>query len=332
MKLVYCLACDSPGPVVGMTRLSIATVRHTNPGATVELVVDASSRAVLAARRSRLLEEVDAVHVGATLPQDARMRSRQLKCVARSVVRGPFILIDADTIVRTPLRPAWPEGADVAASPNYSRDALAEQLRGRDAAQMAAMGWPRPTQYLNSGVVYFADSPRAHEVGRAWHDCWLQSTRRTGRHHDQPAFNHAVRSSNAALFVLPHGWNAQLTQRPTVALGAAIWHFYSSRAAPDDTQFSLELRTLPEHEPIPPSIVERLIRPDVPWPADSWIKRTVIARMLRRGRMTGIDSLLLAGWNRDTAFHAMRIGAERLRWLGEAAVEAGKRRMDRALA
>ena len=312
MKLVYCLSGESAHTVVAMMRLSIATARHTNPVAAVELLVDRVTHDDLQAARSRLLEEVDLTHMCVAPPGPAVLRSRHLKTSMRDVVDGAFLFLDADTVVRKPLRPAWAAGTDVAASPNYSRDTVQEQSCAEETATMAAMGWPAPPAYLNSGVVFFADSPRARAAGRLWHECWNSGVRCTGRHVDQPAFNHAIRASGAELCVLPHAWNAQINRSPLTARDAVLWHYYHSRQRPADTSFAIEVRRLSARHPISPSVVQRLVSAEVPWPTDSWLRRTVVAETLRRGRLSPIGSMLLAGHYVRAARCAARATVERL--------------------
>ena len=312
VKLVYCLSGESAQPVVAMMRLSIATARHTNPHAMVELLVDRVSLDALAADRSRLLDEVDLTNVHDTPPGPAVLRSRHLKTSMRGAVSGDFLFLDADTVVRKPLRPMWPADTDVAACPNYSRDTLREQSCDEESAYMAAMGWPAPPTYLNSGVVFFADSPRAHAAGRLWHECWSRGRDGSGRHVDQPSFNHAMRASGAEVYVLPHAWNAQINRSPLTAEDASIWHYYHSLQRPADTTFAIEVRRLSGHHPVSPTVVQRLVNADVPWPTDSWLRRIVVADTLRRGRLSPIASLLLAGNCVRAARCAARITIERL--------------------
>jgi hypothetical protein len=65
-------------------------------------------------------------------------------------------------------------------------------------------------------------------------------------------------------------------------------------------------------QPIAQSVVQRLVNADLPWPTDSWIRRTVVDRMLRRGELTPLMSLLLAGEYGKAARHAARSAIERV--------------------
>lgn len=312
MKCVYCLSGGAAHAVVAMMRLSIATVRLTNPDSFVEVLVDRESLDDLESAGSRLLDEVDHAHACSVPSGPAALRSRHLKTRMRSVVEGAFLFLDADTIVRKPLRPQWGGTTDVAASPNYCRDTLQDQLGADEAAHMAVMGWPAPPSFVNSGVIYFADSPRAHAVGRMWHENWNASVLRTGRLIDQPAFNHALGTSGAELCVLPHGWNAQIVRAPATARDATIWHYYHSCERADDTWFAIETRKLASGQPVAQSVVQRLVNDDLPWPTDSWIRRRVVDAMLRRGELTPLMSLLLAEEYGKAVRHAARSAIDRV--------------------
>ena len=312
MKVVYCLSGGACDAVVAMLRLSIATVRFTNPDAVVEVLVDQESLDEIQAAGSRLLNEVDHVHACAVPAGPTALRSRHLKTITRKVVQGAFLFLDADTIVRKPLRPEWSDVTDVAACPNYCRDSLCEQLGADEASYIAAMGWTVSASYMNSGVIFFADSPRAHAVGRLWHASWTAGVRRTGRWIDQPAFNHAVQKSGAELCFLPHGWNSQIVRAPATARDASIWHYYQSCERAADTQFATAVRCLSSEQPVDQSVVGRLVSADLPWPTDSWIRRTVVGMMMRRGELTPLMSSVLAGEYVNAAQHAARAALERI--------------------
>lgn len=312
MKVVYCLSGGAGDAVVAMMRLSIASVRLTNPDTVVEVLIDQQSLEEIQAAGSRLLEEIDHVHACAVPPGPAALRSRHLKTSMRTVVQGAFLFLDADTLVRKPLCPEWSDTTDVAACPNYCRDRLHEQLEADEAAYIAAMGWPLPSSYVNSGVVFFADSPQAHAVGRLWHACWTAGVRRTGRRIDQPAFNHAVQTSGAELCLLPSGWNSQIVRAPATARDASIWHYYHSCERAADTRFAIEALRLSHDQPVEQSVVRRLVSADLPWPTDSWIRRTVVGMMIRQGEMAPLMSSVLAGEYVKAARHMSRAALERL--------------------
>jgi hypothetical protein len=306
LKLVYCLSGDSADTVGQMTRLSIAVARYTNPQAVVSLVVDRMTFNALEAVRSRLLDEVDDTIVVTTRDGPAALRSRHLKTSMRNVVCGAFLFVDSDTLIRKTLQPVWPADSDVAACPNHSRDTFQEQLWVEDARHLQTMGWASPSVYLNSGVIFFADSPKASSAGQCWHESWVEGLIRTGRHNDQPSFNHAISATRARLYVLPHAWNAQFNVSPRTACDATIWHYYHSATRPADTTFAQAAGKLAPRDPLSPTIVQRLVSADLPWPMHSWVTKTVVNRMLRHDQPTPVGSALLAGDYLRASKHAIQ--------------------------
>lgn len=313
MKVVYCLSGRSADIVTAMVRLSIATVRLTNPDARVEILVDHESLVDIQRAGNRVLDDADHVHSCVVPEGPAALRSRHLKTRIRAVVQGAFLFLDADTVVRKPLSRAWPGSIDVAACPNYCGVGLHEQLGADEAAYLNVMGWPVPASYLNSGVIYFADSPRAHVVGDTWQAVWTAGVHRTGRRIDQPAFNHAVHSSGAALQELSSGWNSQIVRAPATTRDAMIWHYYHSCERAVDTPFAIEAQRLSPRGSVDRSVARQLVSAELPWATDSWVRRRVVELIMRRGQVTPLMSMMLAREYPQAAHLLGRASLTRLR-------------------
>lgn len=295
MKIVYCLTSEGRDGFESMTRLSMATVRETNPDSKIELACDATTLRSLQNSRSRLLDEADAAWAVATPDASPTRRNRFVKTQLGVLIDSPFLFLDSDTVVRRPLAPLMPVGTDIAGAANHSRDNLDGQLWAEDVSHIEKMGWRIPPTYINGGVLFYAGTSGSTAFATAWHRLWLESVISTGRDRDQSSLNQAVLISQARLNVLPHACNAQIKVTPSAAKDAAIWHYYVSNGDPADTDFAAEcLRVSPDTN-IDPAAVRRLVEAELPWPTTTLLQRFVIGRLLRRGYATPAESFLLAG-------------------------------------
>ena len=298
--VVYCLTSDGADLYAAMTQVSAATLRATNPGAEIRVVLDPASAKALGLARHGLLELVDGLEVR-EVPEglSATARNRWLKTQLRLLLKGPFLFLDSDTVVRGPIHALIPDGVngDVAAAANNSRDLRSEQIWDEDRQALESLGWLEPLNpdmeanpwpYCNGGVLGYADSPGAAAFARCWHGLWQEGLERLGRPRDQPALNTALRRSGARLLVLPHRCNAQYKANPTVWPEALIWHSYASFGEAPLTLFLAAALRLQHGAGLSPRLVRRLVRNWHPWmrnrPGHDWIVRRALQRALRQSQ------------------------------------------------
>ena len=217
-----------------MTRVSLATVRQSNPTAHIEIACDHHTYQALQITGSQLLGEADAVRGFPTPEGTPTFRNRFVKTQLRLLLSGAFLFLDSDTVVRKPLSPLLNLHADIAAAPNHSADTLAEQIWSEDQANLDTMGWQVCEPYLNAGVIWYADTPAAHRFAEAWHRNWLANVERTGRYRDQTAFNQSLSMKDyIRVEILPHACNAQYLCRLESAQDAFIWHAHYTSDMPE---------------------------------------------------------------------------------------------------
>ena len=295
MKIVYCLTSRGRDAFESMTRLSAATVRATNPEARIVVACDAETHRALDHASSRLLGEADEVRGYPTPTGSPVFRNRFVKTQLGEAIDGPFLFLDADTVVRRQLAPLMPTDADLAGAPNHSRDDLEGQLWTDDVNHIRRMGWRIPSTYVNGGVLFYAGTTGSIAFAAAWHRLWRASAEATGRDRDQSALNEAILASGVRLHVLPHACNAQIKMVPSAAKDAAIWHYYFSNGDLPDTDFAVECLRVSPDRPIDAAAVRRLVEAEVPWPTTSLLQRILVARIMKRGSATPAESSLLAG-------------------------------------
>ncbi len=308
-RVVYCLTSDGEDLYAAMTQVSAATLRATNPQVDVRVVLDPASAAALRRQRHGLLELLDGLEER-PVPEglSATARNRWLKTQLRLLLEGPFLFLDSDTVVREPIAglipsggagPHDPEGFDLAAAANNSRDTAAEQIWEEDRQALDALGWSVGSTYCNGGVLGYADTAAARQFASTWHRLWWQGVEALGRPRDQPALNAAILQSPARLRLLPHRCNAQYKANPAVLHQAAIWHSYASFGESPLTLFLAAALKLQQGRALTPRLVQRLVRNWHPWmrnrPGNDWIVR----RALRRGAFSRREQLWLAGQYRQ---------------------------------
>ena len=212
-----------------MTRVSIASLRLTNPDFRVTLVLDEISEKILRECADPLLKEVDET-ISIKTPQGKSVfRNRHIKTRLGNLISGPFLFLDSDTFIRGDISSIYNCNADIAAVPNLSQRYFKDQIWSQDLKALKKMNWNvRSDYYINGGVLFFNNSSLTYNFFEAWHSKWLQSNNRLRYYRDQPALNSAINDTSIRLKILPNIYNAQFRGNPSVTKNALIWHYYSS--------------------------------------------------------------------------------------------------------
>jgi hypothetical protein len=292
LKVVYCLTSSGGDLYEAMTRVSLATVRLTNPTARIEIACDQQTHQALQATGSQLLREADALHGFPTPDGPPTFRNRFVKTQLGRLIDGPFLFLDSDTVVRKPLTSLLDLHCDIAAASNNSAETLAEQIWSEDQANLDTMGWQVREPYVNGGVIWYADSPGVRRFVEAWHRNWHDNVERTGRYRDQPALNQALSADLEIQFhTLPHCWNAQLLMRPEISEDSLVWHLYSSVGLSEQDYFSFCCQLVLEGRSrrLPSRSIQGLVNARTPKRAPSF------ATQLRSSLRSKLQTLLKAG-------------------------------------
>ncbi|MEI6860922.1 MAG: glycosyltransferase [Verrucomicrobiota bacterium] len=299
--VVYALTSEGGDAYAAMTRLSLASLRLSNPDCNVTLVCDRQTHAALTKTRDRLLDEADEVLAQDTPPGDAQYRNRFLKTSLRKMLSGAFLFLDSDTLIRGRLDEIFTYTADLAAALNHSADEPARQRWQADSQALLALGWPTcPDRYFNSGVIFFNDTAGARTCAESLHQKWLQSCDRLNRSRDQPAFNAALHETGPRLAVLPHRFNAQFRTNPSVADDAVIWHYYASTNEPPMTEIELIAGRLGARNEIDRPQLARVVARAQPWRRENWLDDVMIRWVRRRKKMNKCDRLWFQGRRLDS--------------------------------
>lgn len=292
MQCVYALTSDGKDIFADMTRVSMLSLRLSNPKAHIVLACDASSKIALEQCKHPVLDECDTVVSIPTPEGSAGFRNRYVKTSLRQHLPGAFLYLDADTVIRGNLSEIFEMTTSFSAAPNHSGSGDPTEMPSDERETFAVLGWPLPTQYyVNGGVLFFADTVEAHKFSKLWHEKWLSSVAQTGRFRDQPSLNSAVKESKVPFAWLPMHFNAQVDVRPAIAPNASVWHLYSSNGSfAMKTVFDQYILRLQEGKSLTPLCIERLCQSRHPWHIQNLIDWWCVQRILMKDSFLEINS------------------------------------------
>lgn len=269
-------------------------MRLSNPGLHLVVACDHETDVSIKRTGNPLVNEVDEWVVVDTPPGNAGFRSRFVKTNLRAMIEGTFLFLDSDVFVRGDLSNIFKLSADVAGARNRSLAAFNEQLRDMDVATLAAMGWNTGKEvYINTGVLFYNDTPGAHQFAAEWGRRWIRSFARLGCHRDQPAMNSALHDTQPRLTVLPDCFNAQFKHTASVAAGAIIWHYYASLNKSPHTPFEMLANDLMHGSTLGKAKIAAIAASEHPWRRDTAIDDWAAAAIIRRGCFNGWESAWL---------------------------------------
>jgi lipopolysaccharide biosynthesis glycosyltransferase len=227
-KYVYVVCSTRDDHFAEIAAVSIASLRLHSPHARVTVLMDRQTAKLDSPGVAAIRSNADHV-VSVDCPGRTSIdRSRFLKTGIRSLVSGRFLYLDGDTIIMKSVDAIWKIDGDVAACPNLGIAGKPYFCQDEMPETSATLGWTLGSRrYLNSGVIYFADSQAALSVGEKYRTSWLEFNRVTGKPNDQLAFNHALDLVEANVAVLPLAYNAQITMNAMALRGAIIVHFFT---------------------------------------------------------------------------------------------------------
>jgi hypothetical protein len=306
-RVVYAVTSSGRDLFSAMTRVSIASLRISNPFVKVAVACDDVSAAALKRSCDPLLNEVDDFIICDTPEGDAGYRNRHVKTRLRQLIEGPFLFLDSDTLVRGDLSTIFSLNTDFAAAPNHSSDDFREQafdpitkkLMTSNSETLRSLRWQVGDRvYVNGGVLFFNDTPNSYRISDAWHRKWLQSVEKFGVHQDQLALNAAVFESRPRVEVLPHKFNTQVKSAPQVARDAIIWHYYASHTTSIVqhngkrvstsvalTSFDGLVERVLQGEKLPLDSVVEIIQHPHPWRRNSWLDDLMARGIARNGHL-----------------------------------------------
>lgn len=135
-------------------------------------------------------------------------KSRYIKTKAREFVSGDMLVIDTDTVICKRF-PEQISHADISAAYDMNNpernlyEGFIEKVSKQSGTEL------KYDKFYNSGVVWSRDTDNARSFYKQWYELWNQ-TRLSGKHMDQPAFDHVIYHNSAMFEVLDDLLNCQL--------------------------------------------------------------------------------------------------------------------------
>ena len=232
-QVCFVLTSDGRDVHADLTLISAQFVRRANPNISIVVLCDEESAGCFTRTQNPLIAHIDGLVAVPTPPGSPGFRNRFVKTQMRRHLKGPFLYLDADTLVLKSLDEIFSCNSSVAAVSNHNGPANPCQIFDEELAVFYRMGWPIPKNYyINGGVLYLSDKDESHSFCEIWHAKWRAASKLTGTHFDQPSLNSALNESSPDFLLLNERYNAQVNICPGSARGAAIWHIYKSDPEP----------------------------------------------------------------------------------------------------
>lgn len=295
-KVVYVLTSSGKDFFSVMTRVSIATIRLSNPNIEICLFCDSLSYSLLLVCKDEILQEVNEIISINTPDGDAVFRNRYIKTNLRNYLDGNFLFLDSDIVVRGDISEIFKLDCDIAGARNHSKEKINEQIWSEDRENFEALGWSVGSDYyINGGVLYYNDTPKARSFAQKWHQKWLENVNKTGRNRDQPALNSAIYDLKLKVYVLDNSYNSQFVMEVSAITDAKIWHYYSSANCPRCTEFEYYVNTVMACGKIEKKSIEKIVIYNYPWRNEILLDRLVAKRIERNNQLYIFDKLWLDG-------------------------------------
>ena len=233
-KLVYVLTCAPEKHYIEQALMSVWSARHWNPDAHIVLIVDDMTDKLFVGKRAEILDYISEKIV---VPfEDASIsmmyRSRFIKTSVRRLVKGRYLFIDCDTIVRGSLEAVdgWTE--TVSAVPDallpvaeYSSD-MYNPINER--AKVVGYDLSKEKYHFNSGVMLVEDVEEAYQLYELWHLYWEECTHKNLMA-DQPALARANVEMNHLIQPMDVKYNCIVYTQNNFTRQAKIIHISSYR-------------------------------------------------------------------------------------------------------
>jgi hypothetical protein len=232
MKYVYVLTSSESDYYYEQFLLSVCSLRFYNPGADINVLIDAKTKEGLTGKRSEY-EQYISGEIIIEAPEEFSQRelSRWIKTSINKFIRGDFLYIDCDTVISENLEPDFPFSVKVGAILDthvpLSKHHLAAYFEAEDKKLDFSSSFLTGKRY-NGGVIFFHDTSEGNEFFSKWHSLWLYSNKK-GNHHDMPALNQANNEAGGIITEIEGKWNCQITHNGLPFLfNSKIIHYYAT--------------------------------------------------------------------------------------------------------
>lgn len=210
MKFVYVLVSGPEDFYTEQAFLSMVSLRKNNPDAYIVMITDKGTKKNLTRLRSHLLHPLDEL-VEIEVPEvlNNKCKSRYLKTLLRNLIKGNFLYVDTDTVIRDNLRSLENFECHIAAAYDRNENGEGNEFMNE---RFHKIGEEDLNNYIffNSGVLLVKDSPESYKFFNDWHSIWWEGYNQYGVEIDQVSFLKANLKNGNLIKELPGEFNCQL--------------------------------------------------------------------------------------------------------------------------
>lgn len=230
-KIVYVLTSTEKDVYLEQTMVSICSLRHHNPDAIVDLVVDHGTAASMTGARAEIKTYItNLVEVDTPEGFNNMKNSRYLKTNLRSIIKGDFLYVDGDTIIARPLDDIDNIEGELCAVADKHVPIRFHQSKEYAMKQLSQTGVKVNMDdfYVNGGVMLVRDTPKAREFYAEWYTKWVENCK-LGIFTDQPPLAYADAKCGHPIRLIDGTWNCQVNENGVKYLhDAYIIHYFAS--------------------------------------------------------------------------------------------------------
>ncbi len=284
-QVAYVLTSKGNDHFSKMTRVSIASVRLSNPTFNIFLFCDEETGNALKTSGDLILTEIDEFRIIQTPPGQPVFKNRFIKTSLRLLIEGDFLFLDSDILVKDRIDCFLDSIEVFGAASNHSTPNIDQQIWQDDRNALSKMGWQiNHDVYLNGGVLFYRDTSACRLLSETWHKNWLKTVS-SGSFRDQPSLNHSVFSEQIVVTILPFSMNAQFGITPQSSVGATILHFYASNNSLLYTYFMQYVNELNNSMLVDVEKLKSIMSKDCPFLNDGIFSKIVVKDIYRQNRI-----------------------------------------------
>lgn len=277
-KIIFALTTKGNDIYTQLTRAAIASIRLTNYDYVIHVFCDKDSLNKLQEQNSLLLQEVDEIKAVETPFNDPVSVNRYIKINLCQWVKGPFVFMDSDVLVREKLDWLFEITEDVGLAMNHSLENKEHQIWREDAKELKEMGWETNYPYFNGGVIYYSGNEVSKKFSETWYENWIENTQKTGRLRDQPSLNYSLYMMGDSLTIktIPKQFNHQFVRNEENLKESSVWHYYAAIELSNKTELEKYLKKqLSKNEAINYQAMADLIKSKTPYTKAYFLERQI---------------------------------------------------------
>lgn len=228
MKILYVLVSSENDFYYEQALISMMSAKHQMPNCFISLLTERETDDRLKGSRNLINEYIsEKIVIDLVSSLSPMQKSRWLKTSMRDLIKGDFLYVDVDTVFAGPVDEALFTD-EIMGVPDGNCPLEKHPMRRLVIENLKKMGYSVESKYhINSGVLFFKDSPETHLFSNLWHNLW-QETQKRDICIDQIALHQAIAQTNNKIGILPDCWNAQFGRNINTLATGIILHYYSS--------------------------------------------------------------------------------------------------------